>query len=271
MVRSRAVACLVLAGLLQGANELPSWVPAFRSAESNVEAGRCREALRDAQTLLAADISADIVVDVRRFAYLTMLLCSFDLKQYDKAMAAGRAAILADPQPSKILEPWILGAEEAGRPQDAADALLFAVQRQPASVNELAPETLYDLFGALRRAGKDAVADDLKVKLVAIDYGRDHLAVADDLREEVVRSALKAGDTKRALEVAETIVHPNSLVRLLTLNRYQVLWPALEARVGPGMSVAKASAVKAARAVAEGQVIPELSPDAAEAVARRSR
>ncbi|WP_439545937.1 hypothetical protein [Sandarakinorhabdus sp.] len=91
---------------------------------------------------------------------------------------------------------------------------------------------------------------DLAYTLVGANYApKDETVAAGDwLKLQVITGLATRGRLDEAQPFIEKLLNPVSLVRLAIDRRYQSLWPALEARLGPGADKADAAYLTASKA-----------------------
>lgn len=212
-------------------------------AAALVDAGKPADALAILDDLLAAsDLPADKgqVEGLRSFALAR-------LGKIAEARTAIEFAVDATMTPTPLLlrQLFVLRAL-TGDAQAAAQTLQLVAVSNPKWLADLPTELVGEV---MRAAGEDDQRGfDLAFTLVTAGYAPPDQTVgdADALRLEVIAGLAKRGRLDEAQPVIAALRNPVSLVRLAVDRRFQSLWPALEARLGPGADVADAAFIAAA-------------------------
>lgn len=156
--------------------------------------------------------------------------------------AAGAAL---NPTPLVLRQLFVLRALGGDVPAAAQTLQLVAVSNA-AWLASLPTDLVDDVVRAT--ASDDERHFDLALTLVSAGYAPADHTVGDGegLKLAVIEGLASRGRLDEAAPVIAALINPVSLVRLAIDRRYQSLWPALEARLGPGADVADAAYVAAA-------------------------
>lgn len=216
---------------------------AIARAAELVDNGKPAEALALLDPLLAA---ADLPADKGRIQGLR----SFALARQGKFAPAREAieqAVDSAMTPSLLLlrQQFVLRALMGDMPA-AGQALQYVAVSNPKWLAELPT----DLVGQVVRgqAEDDDRLFDLTFTLVSAGYAPADWTVGDGdtMKLAVIAGLAKRGRLDEAQPIIDSLVSTVSIARLAIDRRYQSLWPALEARLGPGADVADERFIKAA-------------------------
>lgn len=255
-----AIAALTLAGPAAAApprNPPPAPAPApvvppgdaagraaqLAQAAQLVDDGNSDAALALLDPLLAAsDLPADRgqVQTLRSFALARL----GRLPEAREAIEFAAGAAL-NPTPLVLRQLFVLRALGGDVPAAAQTLQLVAVSNA-AWLASLPTDLVDDVVRAT--ASDDERHFDLAFTLVSAGYAPADHTVGDGegLKLAVIEGLARRGRLEEAAPVIAALINPVSLVRLAIDRRYQSLWPALEARLGPGADVADAAYVAAA-------------------------
>lgn len=238
-----------LAALLMAA--APSAAPAaapsreerLAQAAGLVDNGKPADALAILDPLLTqSDLPADRgqVEGLRSFALAR-------LGKFAEARAAIELAVDAAMTPTPLLlrQLFVMRAI-TGDVKAAGDTLQLVAASNPKWLTDLPSE----LIGEVQRAAAsdDGRQFDLSYTLVAAGYAPADETVGDGdvLRLQVIAGLAKRDRLEDAGPIIAALVNTANIARLAIDRRYQSLWPALEARLGPGADVADAAFIAAA-------------------------
>ena len=243
------LAALLIAAAPGGSSAPPPIEDRLAQAATLVDAGKPDEALAILDPLLAA---ADLPADKGRIEGLR----SFALARQGK-FAEARAAIefAADAALSPsllVLRQLFVLRAISGDAAAAGQTLQLIAVTNDAWLAELPGE----LVGQVLFATKDDNRRfDLAYTLVVAGYSApdETVGAADTLKLQVIAGLADRGRLEEARPLIEKLINPVSLVRLAIDRRYQPLWPALEARLGPGADIADAAYLAAAKAAHDKQ------------------
>ncbi|MEI6486169.1 MAG: hypothetical protein WCO11_07855 [Sphingomonadales bacterium] len=226
----------------------PPWTPPtsedrLAQAAALVDGGKPTEALAVLDTLLAeADLPADKgkVQGLRSFALART-------GKFAEARSAIETAVDSTLTPTPLLmrQLFVLRAITGDLPA-AAQALQLIAASNPKWLNELPGELVGEV---LRAAGSDEQSGfDLAYTLVAADYApaEETVGDGDSLRLSVIAGLARRDRLDDAKPIIEKLINTANIARLAIDRRYQTLWPALEARLGPGADIADNAFIAAA-------------------------
>lgn len=260
---------LGLFGLLAAATDTTELQTLIDSLKANAIEGRCKAVVADAGRLGSLSLPEEFAEQIILSTELLTVSCQYQLKAPDKAVAAARAALKRRPDNLEMSKVWLGSALIAGRLDDALEAMTLTIQGNPGDFSNVIEEDwVFDLLRQLRQNGRIADAERLEVQLANSRYGEADSSLRDYFRQSAVKVAIAGGDIAKAEAVAAQIVSVSILRNMLTEIAYRPIWEGLEQAVGPGMSLAKARALKAAEAEVEALGIAEQSPLAASAQTR---
>ena len=172
------------------------------------------------------------------------------LERLPDARAAIEAGVANLDAPSMLLlrQLFILRAL-SGDTNAAADTLQLIAASDPKALNPLPSELVSDVLRAIRT--DDARAFELEYALVAADWqpADATLAELDWLRLRLITGLAKRGRIDDARAILAAVLNPVVLVRIGIDRRFAALWPAVEARLGPGADIADAAYVARAKAI----------------------
>ena len=166
-----------------------------------------------------------------------------------EARQAIEAGVASSPSPSLLLlrQLFLLRAFD-GDPKGAGDALLLIAATDPKGLNTLPTDIVNDVVRASR--SNDDRAFELDYALVTAGWSPPDATLADLdwLRVRLATGLVRRDRLDDARPIVAAVRNPVALVRLGIDRRFAVLWPEIEARLGPGADVADAAYVDAAKA-----------------------
>ena len=223
----------------------PSREERLAQAAALVDAGKPEEAIAILDGLLAA---ADLPADRGQIEGLR----SFALARTGKFAEARAAIELAvdsalNPTPLLLRQLFVLRAI-TGDMNGAAQTLQLVAASNPKWLAELPPELIADVQRAI--AGDEQRSFDLAYTLVSAGHApaSDTVSDGDGLRLAVIAGLARRDRLDDAKPIIAALINTANIARLAIDRRYQSLWPALEARLGPGADIADAAFVAAAEA-----------------------
>lgn len=212
-------------------------------AAALVDAGKPNDALAILDPLLqASDLPAEKgqVEGLRSFALAR-------IGKFAEARAAIELAVDAalNPTPLLLRQLFVLRAITGDMP-GAAQTLQLVAESNPKWLADLPPE----LIGEVQRsiASDEQRAFDLAYTLVAAGHAPPDETVSDsdNLRLQVIAGLARRERLEDARPMIAALINTANIARLAIDRRYQSLWPALEARLGPGADIADAAFIAAA-------------------------
>lgn len=236
-------ALLIAAAPTSAPDAAPGRDDRLAQAAALLDAGKSDEALAILDPLLAAsDLPAEKgqVEGLRSFALAR-------LGKFAEARAAIELAVDAalTPTPLLLRQLFVLRAI-TGDVNAAAQTLQLVAESNPKWLAELPSELIADVQRAV--ASDDQRAFDLAYTLVAAGYtpADETVGDGDAVRLQVIAGLAKRDRLEDARPIIAALVNTANIARLAIDRRYQALWPALEARLGPGADVADAAFIAAA-------------------------
>ncbi|WP_426167578.1 hypothetical protein [Sandarakinorhabdus sp. DWP1-3-1] len=217
----------------------------LRGAAALYDSGKAADALPILDALLA---QAELPADRGRIQQLRF----FVLARMDKIPEA-RAAIevavanTATPTPALLAALFKIRAF-MGDTDAAAETLLLVAATDAAALNTLPSELVSNV---MRAVGKDKNrAFDLDFALNAAGWQPTDATLGDVdwLRVRLVAALVARDRSGEARAVIDAILNPVHLVRIGIDRRYQMFWPQVEKRLGPGADVADAAYLAATKA-----------------------
>jgi hypothetical protein len=225
--------------------ESPSLERQLGAAATLVDNNRAAEALAILDAMLPTTelpLERGKIEALRSFA----LARQGRLPEARKAIEAG---IASNPAPSLLLlrQLFLLRAFD-GDPTGAADTLQLIAASDPAGLAQLPTEVVSQVMRGISK--DEARAFDVDYSLVAAGWqpADATLADVDWLRLRLITGLVRRGRLDDARPILDQVLNPVVLVRLGIDRRFQALWPAIEARLGPGADIADAGYVGAAKA-----------------------
>ncbi len=131
-----------------------------------------------------------------------------------------------------------LGFLLAVRTESAEDALARLRSLDFDQAKDLSEDTLWSVSRMLTRAGRNTELND-----VALDWSQNGIfgALSRDQQSGMAFRALDAAVRQERIEAVDGLLtyvtNPQSYVTLLTDRKYETIWPKIEARAGPNMSL----------------------------------
>lgn len=171
------------------------------------------------------------------------------LGRLPEARKAAEAAIAATPAPTMLLlRQLFLTRAFDGDQAAAADAVALITATYPRGARELPSELLFQLLTGLRKDEQKRF--DLAYSLAAVDWEPEDgkIGDGDGVRLLVLTGLASRGRLDEAAPIVEKVQDPGVLLRLGIDRRFAPLWPAVEARLGPGARTASEAFVAAAKA-----------------------
>ncbi|WP_156256529.1 tetratricopeptide repeat protein [Sandarakinorhabdus oryzae] len=221
----------------------PSREERLAQAAGLVDNGKPAEALAILDPLLeASDLPADKgqVEGLRSFALAR-------LGKFAEARAAIELAVDAaiTPTPLLLRQLFVLRSL-TGDVAGAGQTLQLVATTNPKWLAQLPT----DLVGEVQHAAAsdEQRAFDLAYTLVTANYAPAEETVSDGdaLRLQVIAGLAKRDRLDDAKPIIAALVNTANIARLAIDRRYQSLWPALEARLGPGADIADQAFIAAA-------------------------
>uniref|UniRef100_UPI00286E19EA hypothetical protein n=1 Tax=Sandarakinorhabdus sp. TaxID=1916663 RepID=UPI00286E19EA len=128
----------------------------------------------------------------------------------------------------------------------AAQTLQLVAASNPKWLGELPHELINDVQRSV--ASDEQRSFDLSYTLVAANHAPPDETVGDGdgLRLRVIAGLAKRDRLDDAAPIIAALINTANIARLAIDRRYQSLWPALEARLGPGADTADAAFIAAA-------------------------
>lgn len=248
-VRTRAVRWLILPAtlLLMAAAtvEAPSFVTQLGQAATLVDANRNEEALAALDALLAVTdtpIERGQIEGLRSFALAR-------LNRLPEARKAIETSVASAPAPSLLIlrQLFLLRAFD-GDPAGASDTLQLIAASFPEGVSDLPSEVVIEVMRAIK--GDENRAFNVDFSLVTAGWSPADATVADLdwIRLRLITALVKRDRLEDARPILAQVLNPVVLVRLGIDRRFEPLWPAIEARLGPGADIADAAFMAAAKA-----------------------
>lgn len=221
----------------------PDRADRLAQAAALVDAGKPAEALAILDPLLEqSDLPADKgqVEGLRSFALART-------GKFAEARAAIERAVDAalNPTPLLLRQLFVMRAL-TGDVNGAAQTLQLVAESNPKWLAELPSELIVDVQRSV--AGDDQRSFDLAYTLVAANHAPPDETVGDGdgLRLQVIAGLAKRDRLEDAAPIIAALINTANIARLAVDRRYQSLWPALEARLGPGADTADAAFIAAA-------------------------
>ncbi len=236
------LAALLMAAAPTGPASAPPREERMARAAELLDAGKPDDALAILNGLLS---ESDLPADKGQVEGLR----SYALARQGK-FAEARTAIefAADaamtPTPLLLRQLFVLRAITGDVPAAGQTLQLIAVT-EPKWLAELPADLVAEVLSA---TSDDDRKFDLALTLVTAGYAPADQTVGDGdaLRLAVIAGLARRGRLDEAQPHVAALINPVSLVRLAIDRRFQSLWPALEARLGPGADVADAAFIAAA-------------------------
>jgi hypothetical protein len=212
-------------------------------AAALVDNGKPADALAILDPLLAeSDLPADKgqVEGLRSFALAR-------IGKFAEARAAIELAVdsALNPTPLLLRQLFVLRAI-TGDVNGAAQTLQLVAESNPKWLAELPHELIADVQRTT--ASDEQRSFDLAYTLVAAGYSPPDETVSDGdaLRLAVIAGLAKRDRLEDAKPIIAALINTANIARLAIDRRYQSLWPALEARLGPSADTADAAFIAAA-------------------------
>lgn len=214
-------------------------------AAGMLDANQTTEALTLLDGLLAetdAPIERGQIEGLRSFALAR-------LERLPEARKAIETAVASSPAPSMLLlrQLFLLRAF-GGDPAGAADTIQLIASTDPKALNTLPTEIVSEVSRAIRKDENRAFETDYSLVVGGWSPADATVGDLDWIRLRLVEALVKRDRVDDARAIVETILNPVILVRLGIDRRFTALWPAIEARLGPGADIADAAFVGAAKA-----------------------
>lgn len=171
---------------------------------------------------------------VKNLRLLAQIYCADERDDY--AEAAQVLATLENDFPDQDHND--LGFYLAARTDDAEDALSRLKALDFDQVKDLSEDRLWSVSRMLTRVGRSTDLND-----VALDWSQNGKfgALSRNQQSGMAYRALDAAVRKKRIEAVDGlliyITSPRSYVTLLTDRKYEPIWPKIEARAGPNMSL----------------------------------
>lgn len=221
----------------------PDRADRLAQAAALVDNGKPADALAILDPLLAeSDLPADKgqVEGLRSFALAR-------IGKFAEARAAIELAVdsALNPTPLLLRQLFVLRAI-TGDVNGAAQTLQLVAESNPKWLAELPHELIADVQRTT--ASDEQRSFDLAYTLVAAGYSPPDETVSDGdaLRLAVIAGLAKRDRLEDAKPIIAALINTANIARLAIDRRYQSLWPALEARLGPSADTADAAFIAAA-------------------------
>lgn len=175
-----------------------------------------------------------------------------DMGRIGEARTAMETAVAANPAPAPALLAVLFKLRALNNdPVAASETLVLLAASDRGELNKLPTELVARVRAALMSgpAKDEARAFDLDSALVTAEWTGDTAdeATLDAVRMRVIDGLLTRGRSEEARAMLADVLEPGMLLRMGIDRRYASLWPAVEARLGPGARTASAAAVERAR------------------------
>ncbi|MEO6218353.1 MAG: hypothetical protein ABIO86_20165 [Sphingomonas sp.] len=211
--------------------------------DSEMRAGNGAAAATHIRELLATEHTASEESLWRTFLGIACFMHG-DARGADEAFAAAEKARPGDPAQLELEQK---AASIGGGPIRLA-VLNRIIDRHPEMVASLDPWAPGMVIAWLMQQKRDAESDALILRLAALNLGKANRPIHDELTMHAVQIRLRAGQLDESLKLVRQIHSLANLTTMLIDRRYQALWPALEAMVGPHMESAIAASIADAEA-----------------------
>lgn len=214
----------------------------LKRIEALVEAGRIPEALRqiDRKAAKADTPQAKLAYGVTRAKLLAVA------GRDPEAIAALDAVFAMGPGNGRLVAATLQHMAETGILSLATHSLERLIDVAPEEARALPFQTVNEIIGAHYGRQQHATARRISAALGRIGYGGDDFETRDLLAVSTIEQAVKADDVEAARFLAATLESTEVIESILTDRRYEPLWPALEARIGPKMEQPRTAALIAA-------------------------
>ena len=255
MRRSAALAGVALAGLIVATTATASTTPAPSSATTPPppaaapgdikaaltqalelgQAGDCAGVLR----LLDPLVPALAAGPDRSAAQLLRLSCLGPAGRGGELPAVQSELAVALPRNGTVRTMGVLVAASEGKFDDAAERLATLATDDPRSLALIPADSWRGIAQALEESGKVTLRDKVVVALARADWQpADRPELRDSLAQGAIGALLGEGQTTEAGLLLDRIQIPELLTGMAEERLYQPLWPAIEARMGPGQAKA---------------------------------
>jgi hypothetical protein len=234
---------LLIAAAPTAVADAPSREARLAQAAALVDAGKPAEALAILDPLLE---QSDLPADKGQVEGLRSFALARTGKFAESRAAIERAVDAAmNPTPLLLRQLFVMRAI-TGDVNGAAQTLQLVAESNPKWLAELPPELIADVQRAV--AADDQRSFDLAYTLVAAGHAPADETVGDgdSLRLSVIAGLARRDRLEDAKPIIDALVNTANIARLAIDRRYQSLWPALEARLGPGADTADAAFIAAA-------------------------
>lgn len=224
----------------------PALEATLQSGVTLMNAGKAAEALAQLDAALANTI---LPAERGRIQQLRGFILA-SLERIPEARAAMEVAIASNPDPNPALLSTLVKLRAfTDDPVAAAETLVLLTVTDPAGLAALPVE----LIGRVRAglAKDEGRAFDLDFALVNARWKADtpEESSLDALRMSVIAGLLARDRGDEAAAMLAMVMEPEILLRMGIDRRHAALWPAVEARLGPGAVAASAAAVARAKAL----------------------
>lgn len=239
------IALLALLLVAAAPVEPPSLERQVQQAATLLDQDKNDEALAILDPLLAtADTPADRgkIETLRSFALAR-------LGRVAEARKAIEAGVATNPAPATIvLRQLVLLRAFDGDPKGAAETLELMAASDPKGLATVPSEIITDIMRAI--AEDKTRAFNLDYSLISAGWTPTDITVGDVdwLRLRLITALADKDRLDDAKPIIDQVLSPVVLVRLGVDRRFEPLWPALEARLGPGADTADAKYIAAAKA-----------------------
>lgn len=234
-----------LALMLLAAAPAPDFSAQLAGPAKLLDAGHPAEALVPLDALLAA---AELPVERGQ----VQALRSFALAQLQRIPEAHQAieaaaASIESPSMTVLRQLFLLRAFDGDVP-GAADTVLLIAASDAKALETLPTPVLVEVMRSLHKDDGRAFDVDYALDAAGWQPADATLGEIDGLRLRLIMGLLRRDRLDDAGPVVARLISPASLARIGIDRRFQPLWPAIEARLGPGADIADAAFVGATKA-----------------------
>lgn len=236
-----------LAALLLAAApvDAPGFAQQLATAATLVDANQPAEALALLDGMVA---TSDLPLE-RGQAEALRSFALARLNRIPEARKAIETGVASNPAPSMLLlrQLFLLRAFD-GDPKGAAETLQLIAATEPAGLAQLPTEVVNEVLRAIQK--EEARAFDVDYSLVVAGWqpADSTISALDWLRLRLITGLVERDRIDDARVILDSVLSPVVLVRIGIDRRFAALWPAVEARLGPGADIADAAYVEAAKA-----------------------
>ncbi len=228
----------------QPAADSPAIEAVLQSGVALMNDGKASEALIMLDAALAAAV---LPAERGRIQQLRAFILA-GLERIPEARAAMEFAIASNPDPTPALLSMLFKLRAfTDDPVAAAETLVLLTVSDPAGLALIPTE----LIGRVRAglAKDEPRGFDLDFALVGAGWlaNTPEAATLDVIRQSVIKGLLARERADEAATMLAAVRDPEILIRMGIDRRFLTLWPAIEARLGPGAATASNAAVARAK------------------------